>query len=155
MRNSLDYILWLIVLHIHTTTSFNISRDHFRKSSVLKGMEIVDGLEFDSFAREWKCKCSPRGSDGSLLACQMALEAVFDDLMEVDGVTNVERFIDEDCLEFKVVTSVDADNFSEWKKNKFDPEEFFVEMLEVIEGVSEIETQTFKKMTVVSTEFIE
>ncbi len=88
---------------IYTKTSFNALFHHFRKSTVLNGIKIVDGVEFDSFSRQWKCKFSAEGSSASLLACQMALEAVFDDLMEVDGVENVERLICEECFEFKVI----------------------------------------------------
>lgn len=43
----------------------------------------------------------------------------------------------------QVITSVDADKFGEWKKEKFDPEEDFLEMLGVIDGISQIETQTY------------
>jgi hypothetical protein len=43
----------------------------------------------------------------------------------------------------QVITSVDADKFGAWKKESFDPEEFFIEMLGAIDGVSQIETQTY------------
>lgn len=43
----------------------------------------------------------------------------------------------------QVITSVDADRFGEWKKEKFDPEEDFLEMVGVIDGISQIETQTY------------
>ena len=43
----------------------------------------------------------------------------------------------------QVITSVDADKFGEWKKELFDPVEFFIEMLRAIDGVSQIETQTY------------
>jgi len=52
--------------------------------------------------REWSCKWSPGGSKASLLACQMALEAVFDDLNDIEGVQNVERLICDETFEFKV-----------------------------------------------------
>ena len=42
------------------------------------------------------------------------------------------------------MTSINADKFDEWKKDEFEPEEFFIEMLEVIDGVTDIETQTYK-----------
>lgn len=63
---------------------------------------ILEGVEYDKFVREWRCKWSPDGDKASLLACQMALESVFDELNEVDGVENVERFICDECYDFKV-----------------------------------------------------
>ena len=36
-----------------------------------------------------------------------------------------------------------AEKFDDWKKIRFDPEEYFLEMLNVIDGVSQIETQTY------------
>jgi hypothetical protein len=105
--------------------------------------KIADGVEFDTIAREWRCKWSPDGNKASLVACQMALESVVEDLNDVDGVKSIERIVCGDCLDFKVITSVSVDNFDKWKKEKFDPEEIFVEMLGVIDGVSQIETQTY------------
>lgn len=45
---------------------------------------------------------------------------------------------------WQVTTTIDADKFNEWKQDSFEPEEFFVEMLEVIDGVTDIEKQTYK-----------
>ena len=55
----------------------------------------------------------------------------------------------------QVITSVSAEDFSKWEKEKFDPEEYFIEMLQVIDGVSQIETQTYTKMPVIATDFID
>jgi len=115
--------------------------------------QIVDGVEFDTIAREWRCKFTSDGNKASLVACQMALESIAEDLLEVEGVKGIERIVCDDCLDFKVITSVDADKFGEWKKEQFEPEEFFIEMLGAIDGVSQIETQTYTKMPVMATDF--
>mmetsp|Transcript_12382 Transcript_12382/g.18017 ORF Transcript_12382/g.18017 Transcript_12382/m.18017 type:complete len:161 (-) Transcript_12382:32-514(-) len=117
--------------------------------------QIVEGVEFDTIAREWRCKFSSEGNMASLVALQMALETVVDDLKEVEGVQSIERVVCGDCLDFKVITSVSADNFDAWTKQKYDPEEYFMEMLEVIDGVSEIDVSTYTKMPVMSTEFLD
>lgn len=64
--------------------------------------KIADGVEFDTIAREWRCKWSPEGDKASLVACQIALESVVEDLNEVDGVKSIERVVCGDCLDFKV-----------------------------------------------------
>ena len=64
--------------------------------------QIVDGVEFDTIAREWRCKFISDGNKASLVACQMALESVAQDLWEVEGVKSVERVVCGDCLDFKV-----------------------------------------------------
>ena len=51
----------------------------------------MEGVDYDTMVREWSCKWKSEGGKASLLACQMALEAVYDELKEVDGVKNVER----------------------------------------------------------------
>eukprot|EP00557_Chaetoceros_sp_GSL56_P013880 CAMPEP_0176483884 /NCGR_PEP_ID=MMETSP0200_2-20121128/4156_1 /TAXON_ID=947934 /ORGANISM="Chaetoceros sp., Strain GSL56" /LENGTH=130 /DNA_ID=CAMNT_0017880315 /DNA_START=163 /DNA_END=555 /DNA_ORIENTATION=+ len=116
-------------------------------------VELAEGVEFDTICREWRCKWSLEGDKSSLVACQMALESVAEDLCEVDGIKGVERVVCGDCLDFKVITSVAAEKFEDWKKIKFDPEEYFMEMLTAIDGVSQIETQTYTKMPVIATDF--
>lgn len=50
------------------------------------------------------------------------------------------------CLDFKIITSLDAEKFGDWEANAFAPEKDFIEMLEAIDGVSQVETQTYTKM---------
>ena len=71
--------------------------------TVLQQMiQLAEGVEFDTICREWRCKWSLDGDKSSLVACQMALESVAEDLYQVDGVKNVERVVCGDCLDFKV-----------------------------------------------------
>lgn len=75
--------------------------------------EIAPGVQFDTVAREWSCKWSRDGDKASLVACQVALESVIDDIMEVKGVKSIERIVHEDSLDFKVsfgVLSCGVDN---------------------------------------------
>jgi len=50
---------------------------------------IAEGVEFDTVAREWRCKWSPDGDKASLVAAQEALKAVISDLKELEGVKRV------------------------------------------------------------------
>lgn len=65
-------------------------------------IELAEGVEFDTICREWRCKWSLDGDKASLVACQMALESVAEDLYQVDGVKAVERVVCGECLDFKV-----------------------------------------------------
>jgi hypothetical protein len=71
-------------------------------SSVRMHGSIIEGLvEFDTLAREWRCKYE---DEASLISAQMALESVLEDIQEVDGVKSVERIVCGTCLDFKVRT---------------------------------------------------
>lgn len=50
------------------------------------------------------------------------------------------------CLDFKVVTSLDADSFGKWEEAGFAPEEKFLAKLKDIEGINSVETQTYTLM---------
>lgn len=142
----------------HTNTITNTKSKSRSKSAIQNASEmqtIAEGVQYNTIAREWRAKWSNEGNKASLVACQMALESVVEDLYEVDGVVSVERVVCGDCLDFKVITSVSADKFNKWKKDKFEPEEFFIEMLNMIDDVSQIETQTYTKMPVEITDFID
>merc|ERR1719296_84436 len=111
-------------------------------------VEIAEGVEFDTVAREWRCKWTPDGDKASLVAAQEALKAVVSELKGLEGVKRVDRVVCGGCLDFKVVTSLEADKFGNWEENKFAPEEDFVSMLKAIDGVSQIETQTYTLMPI-------
>lgn len=104
---------------------------------------IAEGVEYDTIAREWRCKWEEDGAGkASLVSAQVALESVLDDLKAVHGVKSVERIVCGDCFDFKVITSLDADKFEAWEETEFDPEVYFLEMLGDIDGISSIETQS-------------
>ena len=45
-----------------------------------------------------------------------------------------------------MIVSLDAASFGVWEENKFAPEEKFLAALGAIEGISNVETQTFTLM---------
>jgi hypothetical protein len=119
-------------------------------SSTRIGPTIADGVEFDTIAREWRCKWSDdeSGQKLSLVSAQKALESVLDEVKKVPGVKSVERIVCGGCLDFKVVTSLSAQDFGPWSEGGFEPEEAFLAMLQDIDGISQIETQTYTVSTV-------
>lgn len=104
---------------------------------------IAEGVEFDKVAREWRCKWSPDDDKKSLVELQKALDSIADDVKKIDGVVEVERIVCGGCLDFKVITTLEADKFGDWEAKEFAPEAAFLDKLKSIDGVSLIETQTF------------
>mmetsp|Transcript_28441 Transcript_28441/g.42552 ORF Transcript_28441/g.42552 Transcript_28441/m.42552 type:complete len:113 (+) Transcript_28441:114-452(+) len=107
---------------------------------------IAEGVEFDTIAREWRCKWSPDAEKASLVSAQKALESVLATVKDVDGVKKVDRVVCGGCLDFKIVTSLQADKFGEWEKASFAPEAEFLEKIKAIDGITEVETQTYTIM---------
>lgn len=65
-------------------------------------INIAEGVDFDTIAREWRCKWSPDDDKASLVAAQKALEEVLDEVKAVEGVKKVDRVVCGGCLDFKV-----------------------------------------------------
>ena len=108
--------------------------------------EITTGVSFDTVAREWRCKWSADNDKASLAAAQVALDSVIASTKAVAGVKSVQRVVCGDCLDFKVTTSVEGAAFGAWEAKGFSPEAEFLAKLNEIEGVSQVETQTFTLM---------
>mmetsp|Transcript_59082 Transcript_59082/g.70470 ORF Transcript_59082/g.70470 Transcript_59082/m.70470 type:complete len:113 (-) Transcript_59082:277-615(-) len=107
---------------------------------------IAEGVEFDTVAREWRCKWSSDNEKASLIAVQKALDAILSKVKSVDGVKSVNRVVCGGCLDFKVIVSLEADKFGAWEESSFAPENEFLEAIKGIDGVSVVETQTFTFM---------
>jgi hypothetical protein len=59
-------------------------------------------VDFDTVAREWRCKWSADNDKLSLAEAQKALNQVLDDIKAVDGFQKVDRVVCGGCLDFKV-----------------------------------------------------
>eukprot|EP00588_Corethron_pennatum_P009023 CAMPEP_0194267406 /NCGR_PEP_ID=MMETSP0169-20130528/1918_1 /TAXON_ID=218684 /ORGANISM="Corethron pennatum, Strain L29A3" /LENGTH=112 /DNA_ID=CAMNT_0039008231 /DNA_START=31 /DNA_END=369 /DNA_ORIENTATION=+ len=108
---------------------------------------IAEGVEFDTVAREWRCKWSSDAEKASLVAAQKAISEIITQLKAIDGVKSVQRVVCGGCLDFKIITSLSADKFGAWEENAFAPEVDFLSTLKGIDGISAVETQTFTLMT--------
>lgn len=80
---------------------------------------ITEGVDFDTVAREWRCKWSPDDDKKSLQELQQALEEAAPELKKLDGV-KVQRIVCGGCMDFKVVTSLPADKVSRALENMSD-----------------------------------
>lgn len=63
---------------------------------------IAEGVEFDTVAREWRCKWSTEREKASLVKAQKVLESVLQELKLVEGVIKVDRVVCGGCKDFKV-----------------------------------------------------
>jgi hypothetical protein len=63
---------------------------------------IALGVEFDTVAREWRCRWSTDKEKASLVEAQKALESILPELKKVDGVIKVDRVVCGGCKDFKV-----------------------------------------------------
>ena len=57
-----------------------------------------------------------------------------------------QRVVCGGCLDFKVVTALDADSYGEWEAAGHAPEAAFLEAAKAIPGVTTVETQTYTLM---------
>jgi hypothetical protein len=74
---------------------------------------ITEGVDFDTIAREWRCKWSGDNDKKSLAEAQKALNAVLADIKAVDGFGTVNRVVCGGCLDFKVCTLCTAASLGE------------------------------------------
>lgn len=112
------------------------------------GTTIVEGVDFDTIAREWRCKWSAENDKQSLAELQKILNEAKAEIKAVKGVKSVQRVVCGGCLDFKVVVALEDSKFGEWEESGFAPEESFLEKIKKIDGVSVVETQTYTLMPV-------
>lgn len=107
---------------------------------------VTEGVDFDTIAREWRCKWSPDNDKKSLQEAQKLLDSTLKKIKDVDGCQGVQRIVCGGCLDFKVITSLPVEKFKAWEAVDFKPEVDFLEALKKIEGISTVETQTYTLM---------
>eukprot|EP00933_Yihiella_yeosuensis_P031180 TRINITY_DN24731_c0_g1_i1.p1 TRINITY_DN24731_c0_g1~~TRINITY_DN24731_c0_g1_i1.p1 ORF type:complete len:159 (-),score=33.90 TRINITY_DN24731_c0_g1_i1:150-626(-) len=124
---------------------------------------IAAGVDFETVAREWRCKWSSDDDMASLKACQKLLDDMKDDILSVTYDWNgkqlathevlngkidvskkqVQRLVDSECLDFKVIIKLPQKDFDDWQNRNFAPEDQFLQGLRSISGVSQVEAQTY------------
>mmetsp|Transcript_40315 Transcript_40315/g.101255 ORF Transcript_40315/g.101255 Transcript_40315/m.101255 type:complete len:157 (-) Transcript_40315:126-596(-) len=129
---------------------------------------IAPGVDFKCVAREWRCKFSDENDMAALKVAQRLLDDMTVDILGVvkewvgkqaktrevlNGQIDcskqlVQRIVCTECNDFKVVVKLPLDQFSSWEKAAFEPEAKFLQALGEIEGISNIETQTYTLETV-------
>ena len=66
-------------------------------------------------------------------------------LKKLPGYVSVQRVVCGGCLDFKVITKLKVGDefFGKWESAKFEPETKFLEEVKKIDGITNVETQTF------------
>ena len=110
---------------------------------------FADTIMFNTLAREWRCKWSDDSDKKSLVLCQKALEEMaIPELRFLNGLSGVQRVVCGGNKDFKVIVKLSLDAFEDWKQTGFHPEPSFLAALMDIEGVTEVEAQTYTIMPV-------
>mmetsp|Transcript_4219 Transcript_4219/g.10313 ORF Transcript_4219/g.10313 Transcript_4219/m.10313 type:complete len:113 (-) Transcript_4219:349-687(-) len=104
---------------------------------------IAEGVEFTHVAREWRLKWCADSDKASLSAVQKILDSKIAAVKAVPGVTSVQRVVCGGCLDYKVVTCLDAGSFGAWEAAAFAPEADFLSEVKAVAGVALVETQTY------------
>ena len=91
-------------------------------------------------------KWSADGDKASLTAAQKLLTDTLPTIKSIDGVKGVQRIVCGGCLDFKVITSLDAAKWGDFESGGHGPEPEFLEKLKAIDGITEVETQTYTIM---------
>ncbi len=104
---------------------------------------IAPGVDFTHIAREWRCKWDPANDKASLAVVNKAFHQVLPQIKALKGVVNVQRVVCGGCQDFKVVIKLDADSYKAWAGAGHLPEADFLATMKGINGISNIETQTY------------
>lgn len=108
---------------------------------------ITANVEFDTVAREWRMKWSEDSDKASLSKVQEILDTFIAELKAVPGVKSVQRVVCGGCLDYKIITALDASIFGDWEGKEFHPEKAFLAAVKVVPGISAVETQTYTLMS--------
>ena len=107
----------------------------------------VASVRFSHVAREWRCRFS--GNAEALAKLEATIESdALAELQAIPGVEKVQRIVCGSCHDFKIVTQLSAGAFGAWEGNAFAPEASFMAKIGEIEGVTNVETQTYTLETV-------
>ena len=136
--------LLLLLLLLLSASCYSITL--FLNSLKTKSIHMLQIIEFDTVAREWRMKWSQDDDKASLAAAQKALEKQLATVKAVKGVKSVQRVVCGGCMDFKVIVALDGDSFGEWEAAGFAPEADFLKEVGAIKGIQQVETQTFTLM---------
>jgi hypothetical protein len=82
---------------------------------------FVEGVDFDTIAREWRCKWSEDGDRKSLAQAQTALNDVLPVIKSIDGVKSVHRVVCGGNHDFKVSRFAPLATLSSHRDEIMDP----------------------------------
>ena len=122
------------------------------RSNSIAPLAMVDlangSMSFDRVCREWRCKYEGDKSDSKALEqVAKAVEEYLPKIKEIESMS-VNRLVCGACKDFKLMMTVDLDQFGKWEEKGFEPESEFLEKIKAIDGISQVETQTITNMVI-------
>ena len=81
---------------------------------------FIQGVEFDTIAREWRFKWSADDEKKSLASAQQTLFLFKSAIKQIDGLKGVQRIVCGGCLDYKVIISLSADKYKAWVRLSHD-----------------------------------
>ena len=75
---------------------------------------IVEGVEFNTIAREWRMKWSIDDDKKSLVEIQKVVDQYLPAIKSIDGVKDVQRIVCGGCLDYKLIISLPVDKYTAW-----------------------------------------
>uniref|UniRef100_A0A7S0AID6 Uncharacterized protein n=1 Tax=Pyrodinium bahamense TaxID=73915 RepID=A0A7S0AID6_9DINO len=118
------------------------------KKVALQDLDDKKTVQFDTFAREWRCKWSHDNGRQALTDAQALLTKFVGELKKVPDVKSVQRIVCTIDSDFKVIVAVSRTAYSDWEAKQFEPEKAFIAELKAIPGISKVETQKYTIMPV-------
>ncbi len=112
-------------------------------TALLKMVKIAEGVEFNTIAREWRFKFDTKNEKKSLVSAQQTLNVFKPQLQKIPGVKSIQRIVCGGCLDFKVIVALSADKYGDWEKTGHAPESEFISAIKAIDGITQLETQTY------------
>jgi len=114
-------------------------------------LQLVDGVEFGSLGREWRCKFATAGeaatpnliSSVPLEEAEKLFQGYLAKIKAIGGVERILRIACGACTDYKVIVVAENDAYGAWETDKFSPEEEFIASLSKVEGISMVEQQKY------------
>lgn len=112
--------LFLVLALAAVASSFSFSSrvSNIARSRSLAMGAFMDGVSFNTIAREWRFKWNADDDKKSLASAQQTLSLFQQAIKNVDGVKSVQRIICGGCLDFKVIVALDEGKFGAWVSAK-------------------------------------
>eukprot|EP01039_Chlorochromonas_danica_P003044 gene3044-3322_t len=106
------------------------------------GLHLSHGHHQDTIKREWTFKWN--GDDKADASVQQTLVLFNTVLHRVPGLKHIEKVVDKETNDIKVILEVNEKDFSSWEAKNFTPEDQFVAAVKAIPGISAVEAVTVK-----------
>ncbi len=117
-----------------------------RRRRSLRGGALIEqapGVHYDTVAREWRCRVDERATLG---AVQARWEPFAARVAAVPGLVKAERLCCGTCNDFRILVSVRAEAYAQWRAREHEPEAEFLAAMRNCPGVREVHSQLLSVM---------